>query len=148
MAEGHGLMVPDTPAEELPVVGVLSVAGIRKPEVKTVAIDEKVPGDRKTVFANDEDRDLTKDKMRLCLRMAAAQGHTMLVLGALGCGAFKNPPEEVASCWKEVLDEDEFAGGWFKEIWFAVFDRKGDGNLPVFTKALDGRKIGVTKNET
>ena len=142
------MMVPDTPAEELPVVSVLSVAGVRKPEVKTVARDEKAPEDRKTVFANDEDRVLTKDKMRLCLRMAATKGHTMLVLGALGCGAFKNPPEEVAECWKEVLDESEFAGGWFKEIWFAVFDRKGDGNLPIFSKALDGRKTGIIAGET
>lgn len=160
MAEGHALMVPGTPEKNLPVTSVLSVAGIRRPAITrrpgarpdpAAASGSKatdVVPEKTAVFANPADRDLTKDKMRLTLRMAAANGNTMLVLGALGCGAFHNPPEEVATCWQEVLDETEFAGGWFREIWFAVFDRKNDGNLPIFRKALDERKIGVTKKET
>ncbi|KAK4445424.1 hypothetical protein QBC34DRAFT_472288 [Podospora aff. communis PSN243] len=135
MAEGHELMVPAVEAERLPVVSVLSVAGIRRPRVESV--------NGKSVFAEAGDRELTRDKMRLCLRMAAERGHTMVVLGALGCGAFRNPPEEVAECWGEVLREGEFAGGWFRGVWFAVFDRKGDGNLPVFKRWLDGKVVGV-----
>lgn len=93
------------------------------------------------VFANPSDRELTKDKMRLCLRIAANQGHTMVVLGALGCGAFKNPPGEVVACWSEVLSESEFGGGWFAEIWFAVLDRRREGNFEIFDKALDGKVV-------
>jgi len=122
--------------EELPVVSVLSVAGIRRPEVKE--------GEgKRLVFAEAASRELTKDKMRLCLRMAGTQGHTMLVLGALGCGAFKNPPQEVAECWLAILEEVEFSGGWFKHIWFAVLDRKNDGNFPIFKRILDGKIVGV-----
>ncbi|KAM7187278.1 DUF2263 domain containing protein [Naviculisporaceae sp. PSN 640] len=95
------------------------------------------------LFAREEDRDLTKDKMRLCLRMAASNGHTMLVLGAIGCGAFRNPPKEIASCWMEVLKETEFAGGWFKEVWFAVFDRRNEGNFEIFEDMFDGKMVGV-----
>jgi uncharacterized protein (TIGR02452 family) len=138
MAQGHELMVPETEAEKLSVVSVLSVAGIRRPKVEVV--------NGKSVFAEERDRELTKDKMRLCLRMAATQGHTMVVLGALGCGAFRNPPEEVAECWGEVLREGEFAGGWFRGVWFAVFDRKGDGNLPIFKRWLDGKIVGVVES--
>ncbi|EFX00824.1 hypothetical protein CMQ_1905 [Grosmannia clavigera kw1407] len=68
------------------------------------------PGHTKLVFAKDRDRDATKAKMRLTLRAAARHGHDQLVLGALGCGVFGNPAEDVAHCWLEVLHEDEFAG--------------------------------------
>ncbi|KAK0645382.1 hypothetical protein B0T16DRAFT_328849 [Cercophora newfieldiana] len=139
MADGHALMVPELETGKLPVVSVVSVAGLRRPGVKTVTVGEG----KRMVFAEERDRDMTKDKMRLCLRMSATQGHTMLVLGALGCGAFRNPPEEVADCWLEVLQEKEFEGGWFKHIWFAVFDRKNDGNFPIFKRCLDGKEIGV-----
>ncbi|KAL2138334.1 hypothetical protein VTI28DRAFT_6969 [Corynascus sepedonium] len=189
--DGHKLLVPNTPETELPVVSALSVAGIRRPEVKPVTEgrgdgtllmggtqgaatsasgghsgegsgygkaadhkakrgggqgkgkDNKVPATRGPfTFADPAARDLTKDKMRLCLRMAGAKGHTMLVLGALGCGAFKNPPQEVVKCWQEVLSEPEFAGGWFKEIWFAVYDRRNEGNFEIFQEAFDGKVIG------
>ncbi len=73
--------------------------------------------------------------------MAGTKGHTMLVLGAIGCGAFRNPPEEVVRCWQEVLNEAEFAGGWFKEIWFAVYDRRNEGNFEIFKQAFDGKAI-------
>lgn len=145
MGDGHKLLIPATPASDLPVASVLSVAGIRRPDVKP--LDEAASGSTVQtsgnsghkgsapkgpfVFADPAARELTKDKMRLCLRMAGAKGHTMLVLGAIGCGAFRNPPEEVVKCW-EVLDEDEFAGGWFKEIWFAVYDRRKEGNFDIF----------------
>ena len=84
---------------------------------------------------------MTKEKMRLCLRMAASRGHGLLVLGALGCGAFGNPPEEVAACWLEVLRDDEFGGGWWREIWFAVFDGRNEGNFEVFERVLGGQEV-------
>ncbi|KAH6855550.1 hypothetical protein B0I37DRAFT_58172 [Chaetomium sp. MPI-CAGE-AT-0009] len=179
-AEGHKLMVPATAIPCLPVVGALSVAGIRRPELRPVGGGEeevvgggassapvsdggegeaseeqrgggsaaKGKGKAKApkgpfVFADPAARELTKDKMRLCLRMAGAKGHTMLVLGAIGCGAFKNPPEEVAKCWQEVLGEAEFAGGWFKEIWFAVYDLRNEGNFEIFREAFDGKVVSA-----
>jgi hypothetical protein len=205
MGKGHGLLdgVKDEGEEDLgakrarlPVVSVVSVAGLRHPAVKgagdievgegsvTVDIEEgqqkaaqdgaakeeeggnvqnpeagsettkrKWDGKGKgkqtkikksqgpLIFVNPSDRELTKDKMRLCLRIAANQGHTMVVLGALGCGAFKNPPGEVVACWSEVLSESEFGGGWFAEIWFAVLDRRREGNFEIFEMALDGKVI-------
>lgn len=103
--------------------------------------------EERAVFRHAADRDLTKAKMRLALRAAARAGsgsHELLVLGALGCGAFRNPPGEVARCWLEVLDgEAEFAGGrWFREIWFAVLDRRNEGNFDVFERVLGGREVG------
>ncbi len=150
MSDGHKLMIPETPTSNLPVVSALSVAGIRQPDVKPLGQDAGpvASGSAKApkgpfVFADPAARGLTKDKMRLCLRMAGAKGHTMLVLGAIGCGAFRNPPGEVVKCWQEVLTEAEFAGGWFKEIWFAVYDRRNEGNFEIFSEAFDGKSVCV-----
>ena len=123
---GHEL-IKNRPADELDVVGVISVAAIRRPETSRA---QKISGGEiaeRDIFAKAADRDLTKAKMRLTLRVAAAEGHTKLVLGALGCGAFRNPTEDVALCWREVLGEDEFRG-WFERIVFAVLDKGSDGN--------------------
>jgi uncharacterized protein (TIGR02452 family) len=139
MASGHKLLVSDTKPQDLPVVSVISIAGLRRPRAaKTTATGST---EVKSVFTNPEDRVLTKDKMGLCLRIAAQRGHGLLVLGALGCGAFANPPEEVAHCWLEVLKEDEFKGGWWKELWFAVFDWKNEGNFSIFSNIMDGQEV-------
>lgn len=132
-ADSHKLLVPQTPADDLPVVSVISVAGVRNPMLS---------GDKQS-FGMRKDRDLTKDKMRLVLRIAALERHEILVLGALGCGAFNNPPRDVATCWLEVLQENEFKGGWWREIWFAVFDARNEGNFGVFQDIVGDKEIGV-----
>ncbi|KAM0490471.1 hypothetical protein ACHAP8_011519 [Fusarium lateritium] len=133
---GNNLLTPSVPAAKLPVVSVISIAALRTPP--TAEVVKYVRGDSvtETVFAEQSDRELTKLKMRLCLRIAAHRNHRLLVLGALGCGAFYNPPKEVAHCWLEVLKEAEFQGGWWEEVWFAVFDKKGEGNLEIFEEVL------------
>lgn len=68
------------------------------------------------------------------LRTMAAKGHDTLVLGALGCGAFKNPPMLVAEIFKEVFETDEFKGR-FKKVVFAVFRQyeSDQPNVDAFT---------------
>lgn len=80
-------------------------------------------------------------KMRVILRSAIRNRHRNLVLGAFGCGAFANPPEEVAGMWASVLQESEFQAGWFENIVFAVLDTAGSDNFRVFESALDGLQI-------
>ena len=144
-ANGHKLYLadPGVKEEDLPVFSVLSVAAICRPETKRVALagQSQAKATTEEVFAKESDKKLTKDKMRICLRMAAARGHSLVVLGALGCGAFRNPPREVARLWAEVLGEAEFAGGWWREIVFAVLDTRREGNLEVFEEVLDGLEV-------
>ena len=68
-----------------------------------------------------------RGKVRGILRIAVIKKHGKLVLGALGCGAYKNPPELVAKAFKEVLEEKEFEGR-FEEICFAILPDKKGGN--------------------
>lgn len=136
--DGHGLMdLSDT--DTLPLVSVVSMAAQRRPEVIRGA-------DSAMKFANPNDRNLTKEKMRIILRLSAWKRHRKVVLGALGCGAFRNPAEEVADCWAEVFSEPEFRGGWWEKVVFAVIDETGlgihgNGNVGIFFRALDGIDI-------
>jgi uncharacterized protein (TIGR02452 family) len=53
----------------------------------------------------------------------------------MGCGAFQNPPAEVARIYKEVLEESEW-NGLFEEIMFAVLDTRGESNYTIFSNTL------------
>ena len=83
-----------------------------------------------------------KGKIRGILRIAVLKKHGKLVLGALGCGAYKNPPDLVAKAFKEVLEEKEFEGR-FEEICFAILpDRKGgDKNKKEFLKVFPSKTL-------
>ncbi|EEH08066.1 conserved hypothetical protein [Histoplasma capsulatum G186AR] len=140
MDEGEHKLLDLEQPDKLPVVSVVSVAALCLPEVRT----REVPGvGIRQVYKDPADREIMKEKMRVVLRTAAVNQHRRLVLGALGCGAFENPKEEVADCWGEVFQEREFSGGWWESIIFAVMDdrdegKDGDGNFGVFYKRLDG----------
>lgn len=60
------------------------------------------------------------------LEVAALHGHRRLVLGAWGCGVFRNDPAQVAAAFRALL-VDEGAGGRFAhrfdQVVFAVLDR-------------------------
>lgn len=137
LKDGHGLLDLSKP-EELPVVSAISAAAICDPEIVT--------GGSHDNYKNSADRDIMKEKMRVILRVAAVNGHRRLVLGALGCGAFLNPREEVADCWAEVFMEREFGGGWWESVLFAVMDdsgegKGGNGNFGVFHRKLEGMMV-------
>lgn len=60
-------------------------------------------------------------RMAIALAIFADRGHRRLILGAYGCGVFRNDPALIAGWWKELLEEP--FGGCFDEILFAVLDR-------------------------
>ena len=77
-------------------------------------------------------------KVRHILQVAKEKGVTHLVLGALGCGAYRNPPEEVAEIFRREImgykTRKPFEG--VEEISFAIFD-EGE-NLRVFRGVFGG----------
>lgn len=77
----------------------------------------------------------TKRKMRNILRTAINRGNDALVLGAWGCGVFKNPPEEMAKWWHEVICEQEFYNR-FRKIVFAILNDNNSvsNNYKIFKK--------------
>lgn len=81
------------------------------------------------------DVEAMQNKIRQILRLTAMSGITHLVLGALGCGVFANPPKRVARIFRNVILEEEFKGH-FDEIVFGILDPKREGNLGVFESII------------
>jgi uncharacterized protein (TIGR02452 family) len=118
------------------VISVISVAAVFRPPIIHATPKPSVTSYDK--YSNPADRDLMAEKMRIILRTAIRNQHRQIVLGALGCGAFQNPPVEVAMLWKKVLTEPEFGGGWWEDVVFAVLSGNNDGNFDIFQTLLDG----------
>lgn len=73
-------------------------------------------------------------RARRVLAVAAAHGHRKLVLGAWGCGVFRNDPAVVAAAFADCLAR---ARGHFDHVAFAVLDRQP--GTP--TRAAFGRAV-------
>ncbi|KAA6210729.1 TIGR02452 family protein [Streptomyces filamentosus] len=72
------------------------------------------------------------------LETAVAEGYRRLVLGAWGCGVFRNDPAEVAGAFKALLTGDGRFAGHFDEVVFAVLDRAaGTPTLTDFRRVLE-----------
>jgi uncharacterized protein (TIGR02452 family) len=65
-------------------------------------------------------------RIEAVLSAAAAFGHTALVLGAWGCGVFRNNPTSVAQWFADYLSSGGTFSSAFEHITFAVLDRGGD----------------------
>lgn len=82
---------------------------------------------------NQTVKKLTKQKIRAQLAVAFLYGSEILILGAFGCGAFRNDPSLVAMCYKEVIEEPLFQHA-FREIIFAIIDPHNTNNFAEFSK--------------
>ncbi|GGV03266.1 TIGR02452 family protein [Streptomyces albospinus] len=60
------------------------------------------------------------------LEVAAAGGYRQLVLGAWGCGVFRNEPADVARAFAVPLLPGGRFAGWFGRVVFAVLDQRAD----------------------
>lgn len=84
----------------------------------------------------------TRKKIENIFAIAFHHKHDSLVLSALGCGAFKNPPTYVAELFRSVIEQ---YAGFFKLITFAILDDHNagrrfnpHGNFAPFQSILDG----------
>lgn len=117
-------------------VAFISVAGMNRPELDSQGriAARLVEG--------------IKNKIRTILNIALDNGHDSLVMGALGCGAFRNPPDHTAQLFREVI-ETEYKNR-FRKICFAILEdhnsvRKNstDGNYIPFC-----REFGIIPQDT
>lgn len=85
---------------------------------------------------DEEIRALHIRRAERILEIASGEGNEVIILGAFGCGAFRNPPSVVASAWKEALDKYRF---YFDSVEFAVYCNPCKGeteNYDVFRRIL------------
>ena len=85
--------------------------------------------------------------IRAVLAVAVEEEVDVLILGAFGCGAFRNDARTVASIFKRLLMSFEFAGA-FSDVIFAIVERddaRDGGNIAIFREVLSGglRVVGT-----
>ena len=85
-------------------VAIITAPALRMPALVDGSLSEK-------------DANILKHKIRMVLEVALYNKHTNIILGAMGCGAWKNPPGDVARCFQEVLREYK---KYFQTIIFAI----------------------------
>ena len=76
-------------------------------------------------------KQVMKDRMRLALAIFAHKRNHTIILGAYGCGVFRNDPNDVAKWWKELLLDEKY-GGYFKNILFVILDKPDGENIRAF----------------
>ena len=77
-----------------------------------------------------------RERATRALSVAADRGHLDLVLGAWGCGVFRNDPAFVAGLWDELLT-GPFRGA-FRTVAMAVLDRPDGATVAAFRKRFEG----------
>ena len=79
-------------------------------------------------------RMLLEARIQRIFQVAAAEGTEILILGAFGCGAFRNPPDIVADVFRDVTSKYRKK---FETIEYAVYhtDREAE-NYRAFQKAF------------
>jgi len=75
-----------------------------------------------------------KRKIKILLNAALYAKCENVVLGAWGCGAFHNPPRDVAECFRDVLIKYKYK---FKTVTFAILDNKWSNNMEIFKSVLE-----------
>ena len=96
-------------------------------------------GTVRVTISNAELKKLHIKRMRRILSIVAAEGNDVVILGAYGCGAFKNPPEIVAEAMKQVIEEFRYC---FKTIEFAVYcSPRDERNYQTFHRVLGGQHV-------
>ena len=76
-------------------------------------------------------------RLKNILEVAIAREVDVLVLGAIGCGAFNNPPEVVAEQFRRLLIDEGYRDH-FKRVVFAIKPGRRDDNLETFRAILNG----------
>lgn len=77
------------------------------------------------VIKTDEElQDIYKSRIKQILEVAMSKEVDCLILGAFGCGAFKNNPDLMAKAFEELLVRNQYAK-FFEKVVFAI-KRTGD----------------------
>lgn len=93
-------------------------------------------GDDAVHISREELQALHEKRMRKVLEIAWAKGNEVVILGAFGCGAFRNPPAIVAQAMKTAVQEYRMR---FETIEFAVYcSTQYDTNYRIFQQILGG----------
>lgn len=95
---------------EFKALPVISVCPVKRPKLDSSG----------KKYSFKQEKELMRDSIRTALRIAIFYGYYNLCIGNFGLGSgFRNPPEEVATMWKDAFLKDPEFRGHFQDIVFA-----------------------------
>lgn len=121
------------PEEDWFDVDVITCAA---PNLKLDPSNEYNPGDGnvRVRLSEKELLEIHEKRLKRILDVAVSQGDEVIILGAFGCGAFKNKPDIVALAAKKVIKDYLNA---FKVIEFAIYcSPRDDTNYKIFQRVI------------
>lgn len=139
------------PAEQRPVLAFVACPGLRYPElvdeadflsmehgcgIHAYSEERRRSSEAYEPRLKEEDVTILKEKIGIILQIAKQYKHDAIVLGALGCGAWRNPPKHVAEIFKSVLEAYE--GMTPYRVVFAILSTPDD--TYIVRRRMDGRK--------
>jgi uncharacterized protein (TIGR02452 family) len=107
---------------EQPVeVGVVSVAAFDNPHVDNYGM------------LSEYIHEMTSEKIRMIYHLGLVQKYDCLILGALGCGAFNNPPHEIAGMFCDITEDYVQR---YEKIVFPIKCDEYNANCDIFQSAF------------
>lgn len=109
------------------------------PNLKLNPTNKWNPGDgtEQVVLSDKELFNLQTERISRILDAAIMNDREVLILGAFGCGAFRNKPEIVAEAFRRILKVYSHA---FKVVEFAIYCRGNEtDNYKIFANKFRGR---------
>ncbi len=82
-------------------------------------------------------------RIAMVLAVAANCGYRHLVLGAWGCGVFRNHPADIAKLFAKHLSGNGAYAKCFEQVVFAVLDKPNGNVIKPFQQAFAGSRKGV-----
>lgn len=80
----------------------------------------------------------TRSKIRMMIAVALFNEVEVLILGAWGCGVFKNDPELIACLFRDILNEKDFKNQFLKVIFPVINDHNSvANNYEIFKSILE-----------
>lgn len=101
-------------------------------------------GKKSVEIADEELLKIHRERISQIFQIAKDENVEVLILGAFGCGAFRNPPEIVAKAFKEVVDEFIYD---FEVIEFAIYSSKGTENIDAFKRVFKENEATPFSND-
>ncbi len=129
------VVIKDDDMQPLDKPFAVDVISCAAPTLREETTNRYNPSDGKHVDVTPEELLAIHEKRgRQILAAAAANGAEVLVLGAFGCGAFKNDPAVVAQAYANILPEYL---RYFQTVEFGIYCRARDvKNFSAFAKVL------------
>ncbi|KAG0647186.1 hypothetical protein D0Z07_7062 [Hyphodiscus hymeniophilus] len=104
---------------EFKALPVISVCPVKRPKLDSSG----------KKYSFKQEKELMRDSIRTSLRIAIYYGYYNLCIGNFGLGpGFRNPPEEVATMWKDAFLKDPEFRGHFQDIVFAFEFSEGSNS--------------------